>query len=242
MKLLQYLQESKLKKKKHLAVLIDPDYFGDDKLENILLNCKKANVSFILVGGSFLSQNQTNEVILWLKSKSDIPIIIFPGNCFQVSPYADAILFMSLISGRNPDFLIGQQVLAAPLLEKMNLEILPTGYLLIENDILTTAHYISNTLPLPRNKPNLAYATVLAGKYLGLKLMYLDTGSGASNPVPIEMIEKLSQIPDIPIFVGGGIKEPIEVHQLWKAGADVVVVGTAIEKNPDFLNFFKELH
>lgn len=238
MNLLTYFQNIKSKNEKHLAVLIDPDFFYEKKLVNILEKCKQTSISFIFVGGSFLSQNTTNEIVQFIKSQVEIPVILFPGNCFQLSPYADGIFFMSLISGRNPDLLIGQQVMAAPLLENMNIEILPTGYLLIEGDYLTTAHYVSNTLPLPKNKPNLAYATALAGKFLGLKIMYLDTGSGASHHVPCSIIEKVSQIPDLPIIVGGGITEPIQVHQIWKAGANVVVVGTIIETNPNFLNFF----
>ncbi len=238
MNLLSHFQNINLNNEKHLAVLIDPDFYYEKKLESILEKCKNSSVSFIFVGGSFLSQNTTNEIIQFIKSKVEIPVIIFPGSCFQISPYADAIFFMSLISGRNPDFLIGQQVMAAPLLEKMKIEILPTGYMLVEGDYLTTAHYMSNTLPLPKNKPNLAYATALAGKFLGLKMVYLDTGSGASNLVPCSLIEKVSQIPDLPVIVGGGIKEPMQVHQLWKAGADIVVIGTAIENNPNFLNFF----
>lgn len=240
MNLLNHFQNIKSKNEKHLAVLIDPDFLHEKKLKNILEKCRESSVSFILVGGSFLSQNTTDELIQLIKSQVKIPVIIFPGSCYQVSRYADAILFMSLISGRNPDFLIGQQVMAAPLLENMNIEILPTGYMLIESDYLTTAHYVSNTLPLPKNKPGLAYATALAGKFLGLKIIYMDTGSGASNHVPTSIVERVSKVPDLPIIVGGGITEPIEVHQLWKAGANVVVVGTAIEKDPDFLNFFNK--
>lgn len=237
MKLLSQFLEYKILKNKHLAVLIDPDFFYQEKLTDILNKCKKHKVSYIFVGGSFLSQNTTDEIIKFIKSQIHLPVIIFPGNCFQISQYADGIFFMSLISGRNPEFLIGQQVTAAPLLERMNLEILPTGYMLIEGDYLTTAHYVSNTLPLPKNKPNLAYATALAGKFLGLKLMYLDTGSGASSPVPLNIVKKVAQISDLPIIVGGGITQPAEVFQLWEAGADVVVLGTAIENNPDFLSF-----
>ncbi len=238
MKLLNDFQQNKLKNAKKLAILIDPDFYHESRLDLILEKCKHSQVSYIFVGGSFLSQNATDELIQRIKSELSIPIIIFPGSCFQISVYADAIFFMSLISGRNPEYLIGQQVVAAPLLEKMNIEILPTGYMLVEGDYLTTAHYVSNTLPLPKNKPNLAYATALAGKYLGLKIMYLDTGSGASAHVPAPIIEKVSKIPDLPIIVGGGITQPNEVHQLWRAGADVVVVGTIIEKNPYFLDFF----
>ncbi len=238
MNLLAQFLENNQKNTKQLAVLIDPDIFYESYLEKILEKCQKGKVDYIFVGGSFLSQNSTDELIEYIKSKIDLPVILFPGNCFQVSKYADAIFFMSLISGRNPDYLIGQQVIAAPLLENMNLEILPTGYMLVEGDYLTTAHYVSNTLPLPKNKPNLAYATALAGKFLGLKIMYIDTGSGASFHVPLPIIEKVSKIQDLPLIVGGGIKEPVEVHQIWKAGADVVVIGTAIEKNPDFLDYF----
>jgi len=147
-------------------------------------------------------------------------------------------LFMSLISGRNPDLLIGQQVMAAPILEKFHLDILPTGYMLVEGDYLTTAHYVSNTMPLPKNKPNLAYATALAGKYLGLKLIYMDTGSGASEHVPINTIETVSKIEGLPLIIGGGVTQPETVYKLWEAGADVVVVGTVIENNPDFLEEF----
>jgi len=235
MNLLRQFQEDKQKKIKRLAVLIDADFHEPSKLTKILQKCSKYKVSYIFVGGSFLSQNTTDEVIQFIKKVVNIPVIIFPGSYFQLSSYADGIFFMSLISGRNPELLIGQQVVAAPLLEKMNIEILPTGYMLVEGDYLTTAHYVSNTMPLPKNKPYLAYATALAGKYLGLKIMYLDTGSGASHPVPSPIVESVSKLADIPLIVGGGITQPEVVYQLWNAGADVVVVGTIIENNPEFL-------
>jgi putative glycerol-1-phosphate prenyltransferase len=238
MNLLQKFQDDKANGLKRLAVLIDPDFSESLNLDKILEKCKISRVDYIFVGGSFLSQNKTNEVIQKIKKKLEKPVIIFPGSCFQISPYADAILFMSLISGRNPDLLIGQQVMAAPILEKFHLDILPTGYMLVEGDYLTTAHYVSNTMPLPKNKPNLAYATALAGKYLGLKLIYMDTGSGASEHVPINTIETVSKIEGLPLIIGGGVTQSETVYKLWEAGADVVVVGTVIENNPDFLEEF----
>lgn len=232
--ILSLFLDYKLKKQKKIAYLVDPDKFETSNFQVVLAKSKGLPLACIFVGGSFLEASLMDETLQELRKITDLPLIIFPGNCMQVSRFADAILFMSLISGRNPDLLIGQQVLAAPLLAKMPIEIIPTGYLLIENDRLTTAHYMSNTLPLPRNKPELAKSTVLAGKYLGLRLMYLDTGSGANETVPPSMLQAVSEVPEVPIIAGGGVKNLHTVHQLWNAGADIVVIGSAIENNDHF--------
>ena len=171
-----------------------------------------------------------DEIISSLKKECEIPIVLFPGNHSQISNKADGILFLSLISGRNPEYLIGQHVNAAPVLAKSKLEVIPTGYMLIENGKATSVEYISQTKPIPRNKTDIALATAMAGEMLGLKMIYLEAGSGAKHPVPVKMIKSLAATLKIPIIVGGGIRSKKQMQKAFKAGADIVVVGTAIEK------------
>ncbi len=197
------------------------------------INKSKANLLF--VGGSLLFTNILNDFIKEVKKHTDLPVLLFPGNAMQVSNEADGILFLSLLSGRNPDFLIGNQVVAAPILKQTDLEILATSYLLIESGRETTASYISNTKPIPRDKPEIAMATALAGKMMGHQLVYLDGGSGAQHRVPDETIKQINKNVKSPIIVGGGIKTATELEAVYKAGATIVVVGTAFENDDGVL-------
>lgn len=220
---------------KSVSVLIDPDKADLQYLKVLLPLAETSGVDFILVGGSFLHQGVTENTVLQVKSLTKLPVIIFPGSAMQAVSGADAIFFLSLISGRNPDYLIGQHVMAAPRLKLTGLEVIPTGYLLVNGGPATTAQYISQTMPLPSDKPEIAAATALAGEYLGLKMMYLDTGSGATQSVHSNIIRAVRSAVSVPVWVGGGIKSPEDVVSVLDAGADGIVVGTAIENNPNVL-------
>jgi len=211
--------------------LLDPDKLKRDALAKTVALANKSEVDFIFVGGSLLVSQEFENTIIEIKKRTKIPVVIFPGSPLQISNQANAILFLSLISGRNADLLIGQQIVAAPYLKASSLEILPTGYMLIDSGKPTTAQYISNTLPIPADKPDIAACTALAGEMLGLKLIYLDGGSGAKNPVSAEMIRKVRQTISVPLIVGGGIKTPENAYAACKAGADIIVVGNAAEKD-----------
>ena len=192
------------------------------------------DVDFLLVGGSLVS-TPIDETIKILKAETDKPVIIFPGNILQISELADGILLLCLISGRNPEYLIGNHVVAAPLLKRSRLEIIPTGYILIENGRSTSVEYISNTKPIPADKTDLAVATAMAGEMLGHRLLYLEAGSGAYEPVKTNLISEVKKNIQIPLIVGGGIQHPDQIRKIFLAGADIIVVGTAIEKNADMI-------
>jgi phosphoglycerol geranylgeranyltransferase len=234
-KLLSKLYERKEKGQKSFAVLIDPDKVNLDNFSNLLNLCVEYNADYIFVGGSLITNYVMSEVITRIKAYTNIPIILFPGNSLHIDNQADAILLLSLISGRNPEFLIGQHVISAPVLRKSSLQILPTGYMLIDSGRQTTVSYISNTTPIPHDKPGIAACTAMAGEMLGLKLTYLDAGSGAMNPVSPEMIAAVRQSVDTPIIVGGGINSIKKAKNALSAGADVIVVGNGIEENVDLL-------
>jgi putative glycerol-1-phosphate prenyltransferase len=221
--------------KKRIAILIDPDKNTNDSLDRILHNCNHSGVDFIFVGGSLVVGN-INETIIYIKKRTQIPVIIFPGNVIQVSDKADGILFLSLISGRNPEYLIGQQVISAPTLKKSGLEIISTAYILIENGRTTSVEYISNTVPIPANKPEIVVATALAGEMLGMKLIYLEAGSGAAKSVALGIISEVRKNIEIPILVGGGIRNADDVSKIFTSGADLVVISSAIEENPDIIS------
>ncbi|WP_186757321.1 geranylgeranylglyceryl/heptaprenylglyceryl phosphate synthase [Echinicola salinicaeni] len=231
------LQELHLTGQKAVALLIDPEKINDQQSFEKLINMAASKqVDFFFVGGSLLTAQNIDKLISFIKGIcTEIPVVIFPGNVIQVSDLADGILFISLISGRNPELLIGQQVTAAPILAKTNLEILPTGYMLVNNGEITSANYISQTIPLPNNKPALAVATALAGKYLGLKHLFLDAGSGASSPVSQKIISQVKEHTACPLIVGGGINTVEKAKAAWNAGADLIVLGNGVEKNPDLL-------
>jgi putative glycerol-1-phosphate prenyltransferase len=221
--------------RKSLAWLIDPEKTrGKKAWMDLADRCAGFPLDFFFVGGSLVHPENFLTCVREVKriSQNRIPVVLFPGSFQQVSAEADAILFLSLISGRNPEWLIGQQVLAAPTLAETDLEILSTGYMLVDGERSTSVEYISQTLPLPRDKPDLAAATALAGKFLGLSLFYLDAGSGARLPVPEKMIQAVRTAVDGPLIVGGGIDSVSRAQRAWDAGADLVVIGNGAEKNP----------
>jgi putative glycerol-1-phosphate prenyltransferase len=221
--------------RKAFAVLLDPDKVELSSFPSMLAESMRYGVDFFFVGGSLITRYASDEIIAAIRRHTNIPAILFPGNSLHIEPSADAILLLSLISGRNPELLIGQHVIAAPLLKKSNLEILPTGYMLIESGRATTVSYISNTTPIPHDKPSVAACTAMAGELLGLQIMYLDAGSGAQKPVSAEMIAAVRKSVDTPIIVGGGINTTQKAQAALEAGADVIVVGNGIEQNPDLL-------
>ena len=179
--------------------------------------------------------NNLSDVVQYVKDMTDIPVVLFPGNAMQVDKNADAILFLSLISGRNPEFLIGQHVVAAPMLKRLDIEILPTGYVLINDSVNSSVAYVSNTTPIPTDKYAIAASTAMAGEMLGMQLIYLDAGSGASAPIPPRMIAAVRRNIEVPLIVGGGINSVEKAKQSLEAGADIIVIGNAIEKNPDLM-------
>lgn len=234
--ILHYLNERKRQNQKSLAVLVDPDKVTSDlELQRLIDQCNQLSVDYFFIGGSLLVSNILDDVIIKIRESSSIPVILFPGNNMHISKHANGILFLSLISGRNADLLIGQHVIAAPILKHSGLEILPTGYIIIGDQINTTVSYISQTLPIPSNKPEIAVSTAMAGEMLGMQIIYLDAGSGASKEVPYSMVRMVKEATDIPIIVGGGINTADKVKNAYDAGADVVVLGTIIENDPDFV-------
>ncbi|MDQ6470526.1 geranylgeranylglyceryl/heptaprenylglyceryl phosphate synthase [Flavobacterium sp. LHD-80] len=230
----QQILDAKKSGQKLLAILLDPDKIALENLDHLLLKINQSPATHIFVGGSIVENTILEELIAQLKEKTNLPVIIFPGDPSQISPQADAILFLSLLSGRNPDYLIEYQVQAAPILKKTNLEVISTGYILIESGNETAVARVSKTKPLNRENFDLVLATAQAGEMLGNKLMYLEAGSGAKNAVPLEMIQLISQNIEIPIIVGGGIVDLHGIQNAYKAGADLVVIGTAFENDSHF--------
>ncbi len=228
-------QTAKETGQKKFVVLIDPDKIRLGNMDQILKLAVDAQVDYFFIGGSLVVNNMLDQCLSSIKEKCDIPMILFPGNSFQLSYRADGILFLSLISGRNAELLIGKHVVTAPYLKLSPLEILSTGYMLIDGGIPTTVSYISNTQPIPANKDDVAMCTAIAGEMLGLKMIYMDAGSGAKNPVRNSMIEMVSGAVQIPLIVGGGIRDAVTAYEKAKAGADVIVVGNAIEKDPQLI-------
>lgn len=235
-KLYDALIERKRRNLKSFAVLIDPDKVKDWSACAKLINMSVENkVDFFFVGGSLLTNLHLDKVITLIKSNSHIPVVLFPGSNMHINTAADAILFLSLLSGRNADLLIGQHVVAAPILKKSGLEVLPTGYILIDGGNLSTVSYMSNTFPIPSDKYSVATCTAMAGEMLGLKLIYMDAGSGAANPISPKMIASVRKAIDAPLIIGGGINTIEKAMAAIGAGADLIVVGNAIEKNPSLL-------
>ena len=229
---------SKASNKKSFALLIDPDKQDNEELISIIDKAKDAKTDFFSVGGRLLTHDSLNTCIETIKENSDIPVILFPGNAMQVNCQADGILFLSLISGRNADMLIGKQVITAPILKQSGLEVISTGYMLIESGKSTTASYMSNTTPIPADKTAVAACTAMAGEMLGLNLIFMDGGSGAKNPISKEMISSVRKSVDCPLIVGGGISSGEKAIENCTAGADIIVVGNAIEKDQ---NLIKEI-
>jgi putative glycerol-1-phosphate prenyltransferase len=228
--------QSKISNQKLLAILLDPDKIDLDNLEILIEKINQSPATHIFIGGSLVENNILDELISKIKEDCDLPVVLFPGNPSQISDQADAILFLTLISGRNPDFLIEHQVKAAPILKETRLEIISTGYILIESGTETAVERVSKTNPLNRNNLELALATAQAGEMLGNKLIYLEAGSGAKQAVPIEMIKKVAQNIEIPLIVGGGIIDLQGIQTAYNSGADLVVIGTAFENDVDFFN------
>lgn len=231
----QQLCTARHQKKKSFAVLIDPDKTDHNSLEKLIALGITAKVDYWFVGGSLVVSNHLEQLVVDLKTKSNIPVILFPGSPSQVTPRADALLYLSLISGRNPELLIGQHVLSAPAVKQSGLEILSTGYMVIDGGAPTTVSYISNATPIPSNKNEIALCTALAGEMLGMKLIYMDAGSGAQKPIPAAMIQAVAAQITVPLMVGGGITTPAKAAENCKAGANLIVVGNAIEKDPGLI-------
>jgi len=193
------------------------------------------------VGGSLLTSDNLYHCIRTLKENSKIPVILFPGNTYQVSRNADAMLFLSLISGRNPDMLIGMHVIAAPYVKLSGLETLPTGYMLIDSGKPTSVSYMSNSFPIPNDKKDIAACTAMAGEMLGLQLIFMDAGSGAKTPIPSDMIRFVKDSISVPLIVGGGLRSPEMAKKSLQAGADIIVVGNRLEENPELITSFAEV-
>lgn len=236
MNLLKELEQKRNQGTKSFAVLIDPDKISDaESLSGLVRLCMENRVDYFFVGGSFMTNNNLPMVVSTIKQLCDIPVVLFPGNNLHIDLHADAILFLSLISGRNPDFLIGQHVLAAPILRKSSMEILPTGYILAGDSNNSTVSYISNTTPIPSSKDTVAASTALAGEMLGMRLIYMDAGSGASQPIPARMIKRVRNTINAPLIIGGGLNSIEKIASAIRSGADTVVVGNGIEEKQDLL-------
>jgi putative glycerol-1-phosphate prenyltransferase len=236
--------KAKSEKRKLLAILLDPDKIVLDNIEILIRKINQSPATHVFIGGSQVENDTIDELICKLrqftplKSREPLPIVLFPGNPSQISDQADAILFLSLLSGRNPDYLIEQQVIAAPILKKTQLEIISTGYILIESGNETAVARVSKTKPLDRENLNLALATAQAGEMLGSKIIYLEAGSGANQAVPLEMIELVSRNIIVPLIVGGGIVSLQGIQKAYGAGADLVVIGTAFENDIHFFDSY----
>lgn len=220
--------------KKLFTLLIDPDQHTTESLINLSKNANESGVDLIFVGGSLLN-NDIDKSFELIKKNTNIPALLFPGSLLQITNKADGILLLSLISGRNPDLLIGNHVIASARIKRSNLEVLPTGYILIEGGKSTSVEYMSNTKPIPAEKIDIAVATAMAGEMLGLKYIYLEAGSGAKTSINIKIIKGVKENISIPLIVGGGIKTPNDVKSAVNAGADIIVVGNVIEQNPEIL-------
>jgi phosphoglycerol geranylgeranyltransferase len=229
--ILQDLEARRLAGRKSFAVLLDPEDLAPAIMPRLLDDLAAVPPDYLLLGGSLVGRKDIDALVLQLKEHLGIPVVLFPGQVSQLSAAADAVLFLSLISGRNPELLIGQHVQAAPLLQHMQLEVIPTGYLLIDTGRPTAASYISHTQPIPGHKPELAAYTALAGQYLGLRTMYLDAGSGAIGAISTDVVKAVRATVQVPIIVGGGIRTPEQAEKLLAAGADLFVVGTAYEEH-----------
>ena len=240
MNIYQHITSSKEKNSKLFAILIDPDKQDNYQLTEIIKKANDAKVDLFFVGGSLLIDDRLDQCIKTIKANSKIPLLLFPGNAMQVSNKADGILFLSLISGRNPHMLIGQQVISAPILKKTALEIISTGYMLVDSGEATAVSYMSNTTPIPHNKDNIAAATAIAGEMLGLKILFLDGGSGAKKAISTKMIKAVSNQINIPLITGGGITTATKAIENCEAGADIIVVGNAIEKENGLISQIAE--
>jgi len=233
--MLVYRQILSNKETKQFAVLIDPDKYSGSGLREAVNLAEASGVNFFFVGGSLMISDRLDSCISIIKENSQKPIILFPGSTMQVNNKADAILFLSLISGRNADLLIGNHVIAAPYIKKTDLEVISTGYMIIDSGRATTASYMSQSLPIPHDKDEIAVCTAMAGEMLGLKMIYMDGGSGARDTISTKMIESVRKRISVPLIIGGGIRSAEAVSEICKAGADLIVVGNAIEGNQNLI-------
>jgi putative glycerol-1-phosphate prenyltransferase len=220
--------------KKSIGLLLDPDNAKGDSLRNILGIAEECKADYILAGGS-LTFNSVDSLIDEVRKLCSIPVVLFPGNLLQLTHKADIIMLLSLISGRNPELLIGNHIIAAPYLKGVREKLVSVGYILINCGIRTSVEYISQTEAIPSGKPEIAVATALAGEMLGLRIIYLEAGSGAANPVPVSIVKAVRENVLIPIVVGGGIKHKKEIEEIFNAGADTIILGNGCEKNPELL-------
>ena len=225
------LTEKKHNGKKQFAVLIDPDKVNAGSVSRLVKIAVEAGVDYFFVGGSLVISNFMDTCVQMIKKECKVPVVLFPGSPGQVSKYADALLYLSLISGRNPELLIGQHVVSAPAVRQSGLEVIPTGYMVIDGGAPTTVSYISNAAPLPSDKNDIAICTAMAGEMLGMKLIYMDAGSGAKRPIAESMIADVAENINVPLIIGGGIKDPEKAYLNCKSGADLIVVGNAFEKD-----------
>lgn len=227
------LLEVRQEKGAGFIVLVDPDKLPEADLPGFAHRCAEAEVDALFVGGSLMHATELERYVRQLKEGAALPVIGFPGALNQVTPALDAVLYLSVISGRNPEYLFGQHVYAAPLIRRLGIEPISTGYMLVESGRTTTALYMSHSMPLPRHKPDVAAATALAAEMMGMRLLFADGGSGADHPVPEEMIAAIAACCSVPLVVGGGLRSPVEIARKVQAGAGFVVVGNAIEQCPD---------
>lgn len=236
--ILTQIKQKTAKGVKQLAVLIDPDF--EEGLHKTIDICNRTQVDYIFVGGSLVTEGNIDRSVATIKENTDIPVVLFPGSTTQLTEKADALLLLSLISGRNPDLLIGKHVESAPFIKQSGIDVIPTGYMLIDGGKITSVQYISNTIPIPADKPDIAMATAMAGELLGLQLIFMDAGSGAATPINDELIAKVKKSVDLPIVVGGGIKTGKQALTAWNAGADIVVIGNAVEKDKTLIEELSE--
>lgn len=229
-----HILEAKSKNKKLLAILLDPDKLQVSDIKLICLKIINSPATHVLVGGSIVKNNQTERIVIELKKHLNLPVILFPGNVNQVTNYADGILLLSLLSGRNPEYLIEQHIKAAPLLYKSTLEIIPTAYILIDGGTETAVQRVSRTTPINQEDHKLTCHTALAGQYIGKKLIYLEAGSGAKNFVNTKTISTVAKKVTIPLIIGGGIRDIESIEKIYNAGADMIVIGTAFENDETF--------
>jgi len=241
MSVLDILRDRFKQGKKSIAVLVDPDKVDDPSRLQQLINLANENcVDFFFVGGSLVTTTNLSDVVKLIKENVTIPVILFPGNAIQIEPNADALLFLSLISGRNPELLIGQHVIAAPIIKNTRLEVIPTGYILISSGRTTSVAYISNTMPIPDDKYSLAACTAMAGEMLGLQTIYMDAGSGAEKEISPRMISTVRKVVNVPLIIGGGINTSRKAITALEAGADMIVIGNALEKDINLLTEVSE--
>ena len=223
------------KGEKNIAALLDPDTEDISNLNEKLKLFERSNIDYVFVGGSTSGKNDFNEFTEEVKNNTKLPVIIFPGSSSQISSHADAMLFLSLVSGKNPQYLIGEHINAAPILKKTNLEVIPTGYILVDGGNTTTVEFISGTKPVPQDKPDIAKKIAYAAELLGMRLIYMDCGSGAMKSINNTLIEEVKNYINIPLIVGGGIRTTEEIWEKHRAGADIVVIGSALEDEPELL-------